>query len=139
MKECELKLARSGETFTDSKGAQGEWAVLWVKGIRFDALERVGGYLRLKKGEDYEVVCFMSPHLGQTLSPVHKILTQRGTTALIRIHAAVYPHHLAGCIAPGKRAKKENLLLDSKASLLHIFRLLGGWEDGKSVGTLHVG
>jgi hypothetical protein len=138
MNEYELTLVRSGETFEDSKGAQGEWAALWVKGIRFDAIERVGGYLRLKKDSDYEVMCYMSAHLGKTLSPVHNILTQGGTTALIRIHAANYPHDLAGCIAPGQRDKKENRLIKSRGSLLHVFELLGGWEEAKSVGTLHV-
>lgn len=138
MDEYELNLVRSGETFEDPEGAQGEWAELWVKGIRFDAIERVGHYLRLTKDGDYEVNCFMSPHLGKTLSPVHNVLTQQGTTARIRIHAANYPHELLGCIAPGQRAKKKNMLINSRASMLHIFELLGGWEDGKSVGTLHV-
>ncbi|MSU57772.1 MAG: hypothetical protein EXS35_06250 [Pedosphaera sp.] len=134
----EMKLIRSGKTFTDSQGAVGEWAELWVGANRYDALERAGGYVRLRSGKTYEVKCYKSSRLGQVLSPVHEIRNQKGEIARIRIHAASYPHHLAGCIAPGRRNGNANVLSDSKASLLHIFSLLGGWEDGKSVGNITI-
>jgi hypothetical protein len=133
-----LKLVRSGETFKDSKGAHGEWGVLWVDSHQFDALERTDHYVRLKKGESYEVKCYKSKHLGQTLSPIHNIKNQMGEIARIRIHAANYPHQLAGCIAPGQRNSKANKLEASRATLDYIFELLEKWEDGKSVGTISV-
>lgn len=133
-----LKLVRSGQTFTDSTGAQGEWCDLWVDATPFDAIERSGGYVRLKKGETYKLKCYKSAKLGKVLSPIHTIKNREGAIAKIRIHSASYPHHLAGCIAPGFKNSSGTGLKLSQGSLDYILELLGGWEEGEEVGTISI-
>lgn len=119
-----LKLKRTGETCKRSgNAATGKRGKLTVGGKTFDTIERADGYVSLPAGT---YTC-KTGRRGSNNKPCiqiwHNVKTKSGSTAGIVVHAANWPQHLQGCIAPGK--KTSGGVSSSEKTLKEIFELIG--------------
>ncbi len=117
MAEPEVELARiylfrtSEQINSTSKKtgvhAMGERGIMVVGNNTLYTIERTGGFVRLPKGE---FICKMEQH--KRLNRVfrvraggeygHNVKNHNDVLAGMLIHAAMYPHNIEGCIAPGR-------------------------------------
>ncbi len=121
-----LTLTRGTETFSYN-GATGRKGTLSIKGQSFVSMERMDGYVFLPPGS-YDAI--LETKGGKTTDPpaifvYHNVLNSAGKKAGIFIHAARYPHHLEGCIAPGRSSDAKGTLQSAEA-LNDIFTLIAG-------------
>lgn len=145
--------------------ATGAWAIrgtMEVGGHRFDTIERAGGYVALKPGS-YLAFMEQSRNHGiwtdangkavaakdaptttgakftgrMQLRPQHSQTNSKGAKAAILVHAGSKPSHFLGCIGVGE--KSTGGLEKSGASIAALFKLLGGYREGKAVHLKVVG
>lgn len=143
--ETAMTLTRSG-VFITSKGkdcidgvvreVRGERGILNVMGKEFHTIERTST-MRLPVKV---IECTMIDHSskGKIFYPTadgeygHGKRTDKGTPGGILIHAASYPHHLSGCLAPGRIILTTGIG-ESREALDDIFIALGGFTVGRKV------
>ena len=141
------------------------WAIrgtLEVGGHKFDTIERAGGYVALKPGL-YMAFMEQSKNHGtwtnaagkvisakdagltdgakftgrRQLRPQHDQTNNKGVKAAILVHAGSKPSHFVGCIGVGEKSTEG--LTKSATSIATMFKLLGGYKDGKAVYLKVVG
>lgn len=120
-----------------SAAALGERGVMVIGNLTLYTVERRGGYVTLPKGT-FE--CTMENHsrLGKVFRVKasgeggHNVTNTQGVLAGILVHAGNYPHHVVGCIAPGKTWIEHGVGESSKA-MQEIFQFCGGWGVGKKM------
>ncbi len=143
--ETAMTLTRSG-VFITSKGkdcidgvvkeVRGERGILNVMGKEFHTIERTST-MRLPVKV---IECTMIKHesKGQCFYPRadgeygHGKRTDTGAWGGILIHAASFPHHLSGCLAPGRTILTTGIG-ESREALDDIFTALGGFGEGRKV------
>lgn len=158
-----LIYTRSSEAVSEDKG--DAWAIrgtMEVGGHRFDTIERAGGFVALKPGT-YLALMETSKNHGlwtnaagkaiaakdapttpgakftgrRQLRPQHSQTNNKGVKAAILVHAGSKPSHFVGCIGVGEKSGEG--IGKSGASMATLFRLLGGYQDGKAVYLKVVG
>jgi hypothetical protein len=141
------------------------WAIrgtMEAGGHRFDTIERAGGYVALKPGT-YLAFMESSKNSGtwtdangkvikskdaantpgakftgrRQLRPQHDQTNSKGAKAAILVHAGNKPSHFLGCIGVGEKCATG--LQKSNAAMATLFKLLGGFQDGKAVWLKVVG
>jgi hypothetical protein len=129
------------KVFITSKSENGERAVgergILVAGtVSYHTLERRGGYVTLPPGE-FEIEMEYSPTKKVNGKPRrqfrvlnHGVFNSQEKLAAILMHQGNYPHHVTGCIAPGKTQSQKGIGQSSKA-LEEIFTFCGGFGVGK--------
>jgi hypothetical protein len=137
-------LFRTGVQVSSPKGspaAMGERGILVVGNVTYYTIERSGNYVMLPKGV---FMCWMQLIHPNTKSEKRAFLVKQsgeyghGVTndekklAGFFIHQGNYPHHIAGCVAPGK-TWISNGVEDSKAAMNEIINFCGGWGNGKKM------
>jgi hypothetical protein len=134
-------LFRTGTQVTsknkEGKAAVGERGYLFMGLDYLYTIERRGGYVTLPSG-NFE--CTMEQHkrLGKVFrvkaegANGHNVRNNRGILAGILIHAASYPHHVEGCVAPG-RTQINNGVGKSSEAMEALFTYCGGWGVGKKM------
>jgi hypothetical protein len=132
-KEIELIiLERAGKAYPDGSTP----GTLHVGDRKFPTIERGGGYVNLKVG-DY----VMEHSRKRTGRPIRCLRPVESTIEAILIHAAYKDNseQLEGCVSPGmmKKPPPGMGILQADAAMEEIWKLLGGWKEGKKV-TLHV-
>ena len=143
--ETAMTLTRLG-VFITSKGkdcidgvvreVRGERGILNVMGQEFHTIERTST-MRLPVKV---IECTMINHStkGKIFYPRpdgefgHGKKTATGVWGGILIHAASYPHHLSGCLAPGRTILTTGIG-ESREALDDIFIALGGFTEGRKV------
>lgn len=121
-----LTLTRGTDTFSYN-GATGRKGTLEIKGQTFVSMERMDGYVCLKPGS-YDAILERKGDQtsgAEAIFVYHNIYTAAGKKAEIFIHAARYPQHLEGCIAPGRSSDAKGVLQSAEA-LNDIFALIAG-------------
>lgn len=127
----------SSQKDESSAPALGERGVMIVGSLSLYTVERRGGYVGLPKGV-FE--CTMEDHkrLGKVFRVKasgengHNVTNTRGVLAGILIHTGSYPHHVVGCVAPGK-TYITNGVGESRMAMEAIFQYCGGWGVGKKM------
>ncbi|MEM7436555.1 MAG: DUF5675 family protein [Myxococcota bacterium] len=123
-----LKLVRTGQTCesVDAKGkkATGRRGKLTVGGKPFYTIERANGYVSLPNGTYNCKTGRRGSNQKPCIQISHNVRNSRGKRAGIVIHEAKKPHHLQGCIAPGKTKGASGIGQSDKA-LKEIFEALG--------------
>ncbi|MCC6717215.1 MAG: hypothetical protein IT555_04980 [Acetobacteraceae bacterium] len=141
------------------------WAIrgtLEVGGHKFDTIERAGGYVALKPGT-YMAFMESSKNSGswtdaagkaikakdaaatpgakftgrRQLRPQHNQTNSKGVKAAILVHAGNKPSHFLGCIGVGEKSAAG--IEKSGTSVATMFKLLGGFTEGKAVYLKVVG
>jgi hypothetical protein len=145
--------------------APDAWAIrgtMEVGGHKFDTIERAGGYVALKPGT-YLAFMESSKNYGtwtdangkvikakdaantpgakftgrRQLRPQHDQTNSKGAKAAILVHAGNKPSHFLGCIGVGEKCATG--LEKSGAAMATLFKLLGGFQEGKAVWLKVVG
>ena len=123
-------------TSEGGEAAIGERGILVAGTVSYHALERRGGYVTLPAGE-FEIEMEHSPTKKVNGKPRrqfrilnHGVYNNQGKLAAILMHQGNYPHHVTGCIAPGKSQSKRGIGQSTKA-LEEIFTFCGGFGVGK--------
>lgn len=148
-----------------SEAESDAWAIrgtLEVGGHKFDTIERAGGFVALKPGT-YMALMEQSKNHGiwtnaagkvipakdaattqgakftgrRQLRPQHDQTNNKGVKAAILVHAGSKPSHFVGCLGVGE--KSTGGLEKSGTSMATLFKLLGGYQDGKAVYLKVVG
>ena len=120
-----------------SAPAVGERGVMIVGNLSLYTVERRGGYVTIPKGV-FE--CTMEDHkrLGKVFRVKasgengHNVTNTQGILAGILVHAGSYPHHVIGCVAPGRTWITHGVGESNKA-MEAIFQHCGGWGVGKKM------
>lgn len=123
-------------TSDDGDAAIAERGILVVGTVSYHALERRGGYVTLPPGE-FEIEMEFSPTKKVNGKPRrqfrvlnHGVYNNKGKLAALLMHQGNYPHHVTGCIAPGKTELKKGIGQSTKA-MEEIFTFCGGFGVGK--------
>ncbi|MEM7135798.1 MAG: DUF5675 family protein [Myxococcota bacterium] len=123
-----IRLVRTGQACNsvDAKGkkATGRRGKLTVGGKPFYTIERADGYVSLPNGTYNCKTGRRGSNQKPCIQISHNVRNNRGDRAGIVIHAAKKPHHLQGCIAPGK-VKMASGIDQSHKALKEIFEALG--------------
>lgn len=154
---------RGTELVSEDKGdAFALRGTMEIGGHRFDTIERAGGYVALKPGT-YLALMETSKNHGvwtnaggkvipakdakttegakftgrRQLRPQHSQTNNKGVQAAILVHAGSKPSHFVGCIGVGEKGGEG--LVKSGTSMATLFKLLGGYADGKAVYLKVVG
>ena len=122
-----LLIERTGETFTDRKGAQGKRLWVTVGPLSVPAIERGDGYKWLRPGlYDVEFGWWTSGR-GAKARAIRVLGPY--SNGRIYLHPSNQPHELEGCIAPGLRQYPFGVL-NSRTAITRVFHALGGWREG---------
>ncbi len=160
---------RSSRVVDEATGAWGIRGTLEVAGHSFATLERAGGYVALKPGlyavgmetaKTHGILLDKNGHAikengkylgkkdqarfpGSTfvgrrqMRPQHSQTNQEGNNAAILLHPGSQPSHFLGCIGVGEEDTKG--IKNSGATLEKVYRLMGGFQNGKMVRLRVVG
>ena len=140
-----LYLSRTSELVSSTnkagKVSQARRGIMQAGELTFPTIERKG-VMSLRKGT-YE--CVMEEQrnddgsLKRRVFRVkaegprgHHLKNASGAPAPILIHPSNYAYQLEGCIAPGRKTSEEGVD-NSIAALSDIFRVCGGFAEGKKV------
>lgn len=157
-----ITYTRGGEVVDETTAAWAIRGTLEAGGHNFDTIERAGGYVALKPGT---YLAFMEQSAAhgiwtdatgkiipakdaattqgakftgrRQLRPQHSQTNSKGAKARILVHAGSKPSHFIGCIGVGE--KSSTGLTKSGASMNELFKLLGGYQEGKAVYLKVVG
>lgn len=111
------------------------FGTLTVGAKKFPTIERGKNFVNLKQGS--YVMKHSTKVTGRKVKCLRPEIVQI-TTLLIHDALGDSSNNLEGCIAPGMEKKPTNMgILRSAAAMEEIWKLLGGFEEGKKV-TLNV-
>ena len=120
----------------DGEAAIAERGYLFAGDTMYHTIERRGGYVTIPLGE-FEIQMEYSPTKKVDGKPRkqfriygHNVTNDRGKLAALLIHQGNYPHHITGCISPGKSELSNGIGQSSKA-MEEIFTHCGGFGPGK--------
>jgi hypothetical protein len=114
------------EDFGDGKArfAYGLVGELWVGGLRFDTMERIGK-INMQGDRDYQrSSMFFDTSRGYVINPSLDDEETNPKRANILFHAAGQPDELRGCVGVGYRLPQE--LAGGRTCLELIWRMCGG-------------
>lgn len=122
-----LTIARTGETFTDRRGAEGRRLWVTVGPLSLPAIERGDGYKWLRPGV-YDVEFGWWTSSRGARARAIRVLGEY-SKGRIYLHPSNYPHQLQGCIAPGLSQHPFGVVSSQKAIQI-LCDALGGWREG---------